>query len=65
MQAKTFSDLSQPLVFRPQKHRWMDEARGDQVRVDEADAVVVKTASLDGQPYFFHPSNCRLRQKIQ
>jgi hypothetical protein len=35
------------------------------MRVDQADAVVVKSASFDGQPYVLHPRDWRLRQKIQ
>ena len=43
----------------------MNESRSYQMRIDQADAEVVKPASLNGQPHFVHLRHRRLRQQIQ
>lgn len=43
----------------------MNESRSYQMRIDQANAEVVKPASFNGQPHFVHLRHWRLRQQIQ
>src|ERR1035438_2011453 len=63
--AKSFRGLAKPLVSCPQKRRRIDKHSGYQVSVDQANAEVVQTASLNHSPHLAQFRHSHLWQKVQ
>jgi hypothetical protein len=59
--AKILGDFAELLISRPEKRGRIDKDRGDQVRVNQADAAAVQPSSFNREPYFIHLRHPDLR----
>lgn len=60
-----FGDRAEALVFRPQNSGRIEENRGHQVHISQANSEAVEATRLDHLPQFIYLGDANLRQQVE